>query len=140
MEIVILLYLSVLGIWDYKKKSVPLLLLIAGGVLMVGAAGFRCMTGELLYMEILLGVLPGVFMLFLAWITGKVGYADGIVLVQVGICFGYKRGMLLFCASMLLLLLCCLALVCLRKVGKNTKIPYLPFLAFSYIIQSLWRG
>jgi len=137
MNIAIGLYVSVLGIWDYKKRSVPVLLLIVGGVLMFGICIIRCVGGQLSYMEILLGVLPGMFTLFLAWITGKVGYADGIVLVQLGFCLGYRRGMLLFCVSMMLLSLFCLILICLKKIGKNTKIPYFPFLALSYLVQSL---
>lgn len=137
MDIAIGLYVSVLGIWDYKKRSVPVLLLIMGGVLMLGIGIIRCAGGQLSYMEILPGMLPGMFTLFLAWITGKVGYADGIVLVQLGFCLGYRRGMLLFCLSMMLLSLCCLILICLKKIGKNSKIPYFPFLALSYLIQVL---
>lgn len=137
MEIVILLYLGVLGMWDYKKRRVPILLLIMGGVLMVGMGIFRCLAGELSYAEIMLGLLPGFFMLFLAWMTERVGYADGIVLVQLGFCLGYRRGTILFCVSMLLLSLCCMVLICVKKVGRNTKVPYFPFLACSYLIHGL---
>ena len=137
MEIAILLYLVMLGIWDYKNRSVPVLLLIAGGVLMLGMCIFQYVGGQLSCMEILQGIVPGLFTLFLAWITGKVGYADGIVLVQMGCCMGYRRGMILFCASMMLLSLYCLVLICFKKIGKNTKIPYFPFLALSYVFQGL---
>lgn len=137
MELVIGLYLGVLGIWDYKKRSVPMVLLIVGGILMFGIGILRWVGGELSYIEIIMGILPGIFTLFIAWITDKVGYGDGIVLVQMGICMGYRRGMILFCASMMLLFLCCLVLLCIKKVGKNTRIPYFPFLAFSYLIQCL---
>jgi len=137
VKIVVLLYLILLGIWDYRKRSVPLALLILGGILMSGMSVLRCVRGELSCMEMGIGILPGVFMLCLGWMTGKVGYADGIVLVQVGMYLGYKKGALLFCVSMLLLSLSCLILICLKKVQRNTKMPYFPFLAISYLIQIL---
>lgn len=141
------LYLVILGAMDIKEKKVPVWLLVLG---MLGAVavslseGFGDGTnwqGNLggMLVEKLIGMLPGFFLLIMAYLTGKAGYGDGIVLLLSGILHGYRFTMALLCGSLLLVFLVCVLLLLFRKVGRDTRIPYLPFLAAAYTAWVFWE-
>lgn len=137
MMLVVLIYLTILGIQDYREGSVSVLWLAAGVGILTGLGIYRCVQGELLWTEMLLGIIPGAFLLAIAGLSGKAGYADGVVLIELGVCLGYREIMLLFGFSLLLLSAVSILLLFLRKVRKNTKLPYLPFLAIVFILRQL---
>jgi len=130
-------YLIVLGFMDGWKRKVPVMLLLAGGVIFVGIAINRCVKGEMLWTESVWGMIPGMVLLVLAGITRKAGSADGVVLMQMGVYMGVKTIFPMFCFSLLLLSGTCMVLLLLRKVNKNTRMPYLSFLAITYFIERL---
>lgn len=132
-------YLLVLGFFDVWKRKVPMWLLI-GGMVFPGVAIYRCIQGEMSWAECLCGLLPGLLLLSVARITGKAGYADGIVLMQAGMYMGGSRIGLLFGFSLLLLSVSCVLLLLLQKVNKNTRMPYLTFLAVTYVMAMLGGG
>lgn len=140
IRIVILIYLSMLGFWDYRERKVPLWLLTIGGVAACSAGIYRCAQGELRWSELLLGMIPGVFLLLTARFSEKAGYADGLVLTELGVCLGYREVMLLFGFSLLLLSVCSIVLLLLRKVHRNTKMPYLSFLAVIFLVRQFGGG
>ena len=123
-------WLIVSGIMDVKKRRVPVWMLALGGVLAVWAAFCRP-SG---YLEILTGSLPGVLLLLIAFATKKAGYGDGIVLCCLGVALGGERSLLLFGLSLFLISLCALILLALRRVKRNTDLPFLPFLAVAWIL------
>ena len=132
-------YLLILGFFDAWKRKVPMWLLI-GGMVFGGVAIYRCIQGETTRMECICSALPGLLLLSVARITGKAGYADGIVLIQAGMYMGGSRIWLLFCFSFLLLSVSCVILLLLHKVNKNTRMPYLSFLAVTNLIGMLGGG
>lgn len=136
----IFIYLAVLGVWDYRERKVPLWLLTMGGAAAFGTGIHRYIQGEMQWTELLLGVIPGVFLLLLARFSKKAGYADGLVLTELGVCLGYREVMLLFGFSLLLLSVCAIVLLLLRKVHRNTKMPYLTFLAVVFLMRQLGGG
>lgn len=140
IRIVILIYLSILGVWDYRQRKVPVWLLATGAAAALGAGIYRCVQGELGWMEPLFGVIPGVFLLLMARFSGKAGYADGLVLTELGICLGYREVTLLFGFSLLLLSVCSIVLLLLRRVHKNSKMPYLSFLAVIFLVRQFGGG
>lgn len=140
IEGVICIYLCILGILDFYKREVPILLLEIGGVLLVGLGIFQCTGNALGGVEAIAGILPGLFLILVACLTKKAGYGDGVVLIQLGVCLGFQKVMLLFCFSMFLISVVCMILLLARKVRKETKMPYLSFLAMSYTIWGLWGG
>lgn len=140
IKIVILIYLTVLGVWDCQERKVPLGLLIIGGAAAFSAGIYRCTQGQLWWMESLFGVIPGVFLLLVARLSGKAGYADGLVLIELGVCMGFREAILLFGFSLLLLSVCSMVLLLLRKVHKNTKMPYLSFLAVIFLVRQFGGG
>lgn len=132
-SILVFAYLVALSIYDLREKKVPLVLLVVGGVATILGGIYDGVMGVIDWTQLLFGVLPGVFLLIVAWTTKKAGYADGIVLLLLGAMEGYRRGIVLLCAS--LFLLCCVVilLLFLRKVKRNTQMPYIPFLAGAYL-------
>lgn len=130
-----------MGIYDWRKKEVPLLWLAVGAAVVPGYEVYLLVSGictwEAGLTELLPSVLPGVLLLLLAHFTQKAGYADGVVILLLGILEGYRRGMLLFCVSMLLIAIFSGVLLLLKKGNGNSRIAYLPFVAAAYTIVTL---
>lgn len=123
-------WLIVSGIMDTKTRRVPVWMLILGSVLAVRTALWQ--HGG--YLEMLKGSLPGVFLLLIAFMTQKAGYGDGIVLCCLGVVLGGEKSLLLFGLSLFLIALCDLILLVLRRVKRNTGLPFLPFLAVAWLV------
>lgn len=134
MTIAIGIYLMILGIKDWIDRKISICWLCAGGVLTTGMGIYRCIGGGLVWWELLVGMLPGLLLLMAARLSGKAGYADGIVMVQMGACMGYRECLLLFCCSMLLTAVISMLLLILRKVRRDTPMPYLTFLAIVFSV------
>lgn len=135
----LLLYLVVLAVYDWKEQKIPLVL--AGGGLVVALAMnvyrvvYYADNWKWLVLSILLGMLPGVYMLTVAYLTGKAGYGDGITLMNIGMFTNYKTCILLWGFSMVFLSFFSVGLLCLRRANKDTRIPYLPFLTAAYAVE-----
>ncbi|MEG1458193.1 MAG: prepilin peptidase [Acetivibrio sp.] len=81
-----------------------------------------------------LGILPGIFLLFIAWKTKeKIGKGDGLVLSSLGMQVGiYKIVLLLFlalCSSAVF----SIVMMLLKRYHWKSTIPFLPFLLLGYI-------
>lgn len=140
ITIIVLVYLVLLGIEDLKKRKVHVLLLGIGSVLFLGIGVGKYLLGELDWTELLLGMLPGLFLILLAWLTKKAGYADGVVLMQLGLYIGCREVLILCCCSMLFLSVISIILLFCRKVGRETQMPYLTFLAITFAVWKLSGG
>lgn len=90
-----------------------------------------------LLVSALLGMLPGLAMLVVARITGKAGYGDGFVLLNVGLWTDYKTCILVLCFSMLFMSCFSIGMLLTKKANKQTKLPYIPFLAAVYAVGML---
>ena len=126
MEVISCGYLLVLGIRDITKRSVPVWWLVIGGVVMAGMGICRCVMGQTELLDMMTGTLPGVILCLIARVTGKVGYGDGVLLMEFGICYGYRQVMLLFCMSLILMAILSIFLLVMRKVKKDTRMPFSP--------------
>lgn len=131
---IVFTYLFVLSICDIKECRVPVLLLAAGSVFAGTVVIYELFTGHISWLQPLLGSLPGVFLLLVAWFSKKAGYADGIVLLCLGILYGYREGLLVLCVSLLLISLASVVLLMLRRVKRHTRIPYIPFLTVGFAV------
>ncbi len=141
-KIAILFYLAILALCDWRERKVPLVLLAAGGL---AATGMK--INELLrntdnwrwmLVSVLLGILPGLLMLAVARLTAKAGYGDGLALLILGLFTDYMTCMALLCFSMLIMSLFSIAMLSVKKVRRETKLPYLPFLAAVYAAGIFW--
>lgn len=140
MEVISCGYLFVLGVRDIAKRSVPVWWLVIGGTVMVGMGIYKCAIGATELINLLTGILPGAIFCLLARITGKVGYGDGVLLMELGICFGYHRIMLLLCVSLMLMAILSILLLAMHKVKKDTKVPFFPMLAMVFLFVEVLGG
>lgn len=135
-ECVLLVYLIILAICDWREKRIPLILPAYGlaAALLYRIYLLHCEPAEWewLLLSALLGIIPGILMLAVAGLTGKVGCGDGVVLLNIGLLTDYKSCILLLCFSMLFMSVFSIGMLSLKRVGKDTRLPYLPFLAVVY--------
>lgn len=126
------LFLSLATIEDIKNKKISNTILIVGGVL-----GFISLANNFasLKWECFLAFLPGMLMIILACLSKeKIGYGDGICVLLIGMMEGYRRCVILVLLSLGLLFMFCVIALILKKVKKETRIPFLPFLLCGQII------
>lgn len=126
------LYLLGLSLWDVKERRVPVILLVLGSIAAGSVVAYGMATGRIRGVELILGAIPGLSLLLTAWLTGKAGYADGIVLLCCGIVWGYREALLILCLSLVLISFVSIALLLLHKVKRQSRIPYIPFLAVGF--------
>lgn len=120
------IWLSLISAMDIRKRKVPAWLLGAGGILAV-----ICYR-QGISMNVWKGFLPGILLLLMSMMTKQVGYGDGIVLLILGYCSG-GTSLLIFGIGLFLISLFSLGALALRRAGRNTRIPFLPFLTAAWI-------
>lgn len=129
------LWLIAMSIFDLFEKRVPVWLLVTGGIPAIVTAMYAYMKGTGSLSQSLFGMLPGVLLLAVAAVTRKAGWADGIVLLIMGLLTDLWECMACFMVSLMTMSMVSLLLLVLRKVGKNTTLPYIPFLCAGYLIR-----
>lgn len=131
VHLIIAIWLLTISILDIKSRRVSAWLLAIGGAVILLAV-FGCSeVGE--YLGMLKGMLPGILLLAVAFFTGKAGYGDGIVLLVLGAA-SKGKGVVLLGTSLFLISIFSIVLLVLRKANRNTRIPYLPFLAAAWLL------
>lgn len=85
-------------------------------------------------------LFPGIVLLAVSVLTHKAGYADGIVLLFLGIACGAERIVQVFLCSLLLMSGVSILLLLGKKVQKTTALPFLPFLFAGWLICGLTEG
>lgn len=132
-----LVYLVWLAVSDLKKRKVSMWSLLVGVVAATVIVLIEFVTGQKEIRELAFGVVPAIIMLVTAKLTQKVGYGDGIILLVIGMLYGYGTAIFLLCASIMLLALISGILLVAKKVGRNTLMPYIPFLAIAFVLHGI---
>lgn len=132
----IALWLGILAFMDIRRRRVPIWLLAVSGILVTCVSVYEIWQGSMGGMEILWSILPGFMLLLTALLSKKAGWADGVVLLLLGILTGFRECVVSFTISMLAISVISLALLIMKRVEKNTKMPYLPFLWGGFLIQA----
>lgn len=128
MQILSMTYLAGLAIMDVRNREVSSRVLLLGTVAaFLRAAYLLCMEGTT-WETMIFGAVPGVILLLLAVLTKGAGTGDGIVLLQMNFFMLLEHLIAAFAMSMLIMGAFSAALLLMKKGGKNTRLPYLPFL------------
>lgn len=127
--------LVVVGIEDLRKKeigSLPLLIMGGLGVLL------SLLAGDWTDWTVILRFLPGIFTLFLAWLTKEsIGYGDGLTILCLG-CFLPGEQIAGLCMMAITVAgIVALFLLLVKHRGKKTQIPFVPFLLIGLVITEL---
>ncbi len=109
-------------------------LLIASVVLL--AVG---QTGAVTWQSRLGGAMVGVVLLVFGYFSKEaIGIADGAVILVCGVAFGlYETVMMTFFAAFYAGV-CSMILLLLKKAGKKSRIPFLPFLLLGYLTMRIF--
>lgn len=132
-------WLGILAGIDARCKYVPVWLLTLVGVVVTLVSVNKGGKGSLGDMELLWSILPGIVLLTVAVLTKKAGWADGVVLMMLGIQTGFRKSIFSLALGMFFISVVSLVLLTFRKVNKNTKLPFIPFLYAGYLLQAVFR-
>lgn len=129
-------WLIVLSYYDQKEKRIPVYpVAVGGGFAILCIAKDIIVTKESTVIG-LAGVLPGVVLLLLTCFTDQVGTGDGMIVGILGLCKGMRSCMIITCIALLLFSVVGILLLLLRRVKKDTQLPFLPFLCAAFW---LWK-
>ncbi|HIW21470.1 MAG TPA: prepilin peptidase [Candidatus Dorea intestinavium] len=132
-EIYLFFLLVVLSFVDIKAREIPIRPLFFGGILGVL---LQVITNPLTIKEWLIGIIIGCFFLFVSKVSKEgIGYGDSILLFIMALCLGGTGIIITFIiASMLVLFVAGMLLASYKKISRNYRLPFYPFLTVGYFI------
>lgn len=117
---------------DLKHQSVSLHMALAAAALGILSHFMWPQSSHLLWLS---GILPGILLLFTAWITHQeIGYGDGLVLAVTGLCLGFSASVFILMAGLLFLAPVSLFYLVCKKAGRKKTLPFIPFLTAGYLL------
>ena len=133
-ELLVLPTLLWLALQDKKYLGIGRLgLLIASGILLIagyfGTVGWQSRVGGL--------AVGSVLLMFGYFSKEAIGIADGVMITVCGVAFGIYETVALCFFAALYAAVVSLVLLLLKKVGRKSRIPFLPFLLLGYITMRL---
>lgn len=129
--IVITIFLILSTLIDLRKKEVNISLCIS--VALVGLI-YEIFISKTDILSIILGILPGIFLMLTSIVTNEeIGKGDAAILSTIGIFLGLKKTILVLIYALFSTIIIGGILLLIRKKNKKYKIPFIPFILFSYI-------
>lgn len=158
LESLMIILMIFLSIRDVIKRKVPLWGLLAIATIVVAGVVNRIVLdinrenlsneyisngyistgfikGEIA--SVFIGMLPGVMLLLVSFATKKVGVADGILLCMIGAYQNYLIAVIIFVTSSFLMAVISMILLVARRVNRNTRLPYVPFLTLGFVLSEI---
>lgn len=133
-------WLLPMSVMDVKSRRVPAWMLWIGAVAAVGTLLYEMISKGMTGWQVCRGLLPGLVMLAVAFATGKAGMADGIIILLLGIFAGYEVCVAASLGGLFLLAFFSGILLVLRKVKRDTRIPFVPFLTVGWLLAVCGKG
>lgn len=132
-EVLTAAWLIPMSAMDIRSRQVPTWMLLLGTAAATAVLAYEGWKGELSVWQICRAVMPGAVLLVIAGLTGRAGFADGIVLLLLGLLAGYEICLTASLGGLFLIALCSGVLLALRRVKRDTKMPFVPFLAAGWL-------
>lgn len=131
--VVLLLFLFLCGLWDWKSRKIPLWLCGCGALAVLVC---EILTKEFSLEKITGGILIGLILLGAGKVTkGQIGSGDGIVFIVIGLGLRAGESFLLLVESLWVLFLFCLIGFFTGKIKVKERVPFLPFVFFAYVLR-----
>lgn len=127
-------WLVLLSLEDICMKKVHRILLLFGVMIAGVVCVYNAEGGRQMLLSVVKATIPGVLLVLIAVITKKAGMADGIALICIGLLEGYQACMSIAVAGLVMIALCSGILLAIKKVDKNTEIPFIPFLTAGWML------
>lgn len=141
MNYFMFMWLGICSYIDVKRKRLPWVLLLAGLLCVVILSIYQIRNGELVIWDSLGGAVIGFLILIFSRLTnGQIGSGDGVVFFITGILLGTIDNFILLTTSLFLTCMISLFLLILKKVSRKTKIPFLPFIWSSYLLEWMCKS
>ncbi len=137
-RVIILIFLLIGSISDIRKKQISGKYLCTFGVLAVVYLGIKSILFKdiMMWYDAVTGLVPGIVCLVMARISREqIGYGDSLVLLIVGMLLGFEDCLWGLFAAFMILTIWALILFILKKAGRKTTVPFLPFLLMGCLIQ-----
>ena len=129
--IVITIFLILSTLIDLRKKEVNISLCIS--VALVGLI-YEIFISKTDILSIILGILPGIFLMLTSIVTNEeIGKGDAAIFSTIGIFLGLIKTILVLIYAIFSTIIIGGILLLIRKKNKKYKIPFVPFILFSYI-------
>ena len=123
--------LGIHSIEDIRDKKITVTITLFSGILGIL---LHLLFPDKSIFEILFGMLPGVGILLLGWLTGcKIGMGDGMMFMLTGLYLGVVQNLLLMLLSFSLAGFYGGCLFILRRCKKSDRLPFVPFLFLGYL-------
>lgn len=135
-----MVWMLVMSVTDVIRRRIPIWML---GILAALAAGVlfgTAQAGELRVMEVCRAAIPGLLLTAIALATKKAGWADGVILLLLGIQTGYKSCLTAALVGLFLMALLSIVLLILHRVKKDTGLPFVPFLLAGWLFSQAGAG
>lgn len=133
-ELLTAAWLVPMSIMDTKSKRVPVWMLLIGAAAAAVVLLYEGINGRVNGWQECRALLPGVILLVVAYVTGKAGVADGVILMLLGVFMGYEGCVAASLGGLFLIALFSGVLLILHRVSRNTRIPFVPFLTMGWLI------
>ncbi len=125
----IMIVLVLATISDLVERVVPLWMIFACASISSILTVVNISDGIVSPEESVMSLVPGLLLLAVAFFSkGGIGYGDGLIALACGPAFGWLRITEGLCLAFLLSALFSLLLILLRRAGRNTSFPFVPFL------------
>lgn len=127
--------IGVLLLWcsieDIKTMTIPLIGI--GGFTIIGIV--LCFFYPMFSLpEILGGILIGILLLFISWISKEaIGRGDGLLMVTCGLYLGFRGNMILLFYGLLLSGITTGVLLITKQLKRKQRVPFVPFLLCTYL-------
>lgn len=121
------------GIIDLKTHTINVPLVIISGL--IGSI-IVLITGDISLIQMFLGLLEGVFIAGLSFITKEgIGYGDSIVIGTMGILLGWKINLIVLLGGIFICAITSIILLIIKRADRKKRIPFIPFLAASFLLE-----
>ncbi|MBE5825168.1 MAG: hypothetical protein E7307_00890 [Butyrivibrio sp.] len=128
---IILTVLGIISLRDIKERQIPVWLICCCGALSLGKEIFLLTRGTFEPFEMVISLLPGALLILTAYVTrGGVGYGDGLLALSIGPAVGPAVLAAGLCVAVVGSGIFSGILLILRKAGRKTRIPFVPFMTF----------
>jgi len=127
--ILMMAILIIASIYDIRYREIPLWTMILAMLISIMNLIFSIYLGKFTFIDFVYTAFPGILFLLLAFLfSGSMGFGDGAMLLAVSPVFGVSRVYLGIVIALLFNVLFSIILIILKKAGRKTKMPFIPFL------------
>lgn len=127
-----------ISIRDIRKKEILAADIMICAGLSVLRIGFMVYRNEINVFSLMLCLLPGVIMLLISLLSRQsLGYGDGLLALFIGPSLGAGIMCPGIIAAIFLCGICSGVLLILKKAGRGSRLPFVPFMTLGLAVMKL---